>query len=519
MRKLMVSAISACVLAVTLPWAAAQAGEGPGNFGSFVHERLRIPMRDGITLSADVWRPVTEQRVPVVIQMTPYHAVMKALDRNEDDLPTDLYASRLVRRGYAWAIVDVRGTYNSGGCWDYGGIKERQDGYDTVEWFGTVPVWSNGAVAMIGASYDGTTANAAAIEQPPHLKTIVPISAISSWYDYAYERGARITSSGDRADLDPPSDTPADFMFAYGVVPPPDQNRLDDPTALTDRFRPCARVEQTLAGYADGRSDAFWEERRYLSRADMVEVPVLVAHGLNDWNVKPSQGLDWFQALPGRKVLVAGQWEHALPAYGGWVPLLFNWFDHYLYGVDNGVDQIDPVIIDGRGGAGFDLRSDLGGTPVEVPVGGGSSMIQDSGTLTETAMFATGSGAASRTLGFGGPSRIEGRPRLELPFTTDSPGTRFAAWLRACSSGSCEVIGRAFADARFRQGLAEPVPTVPGERTSISLEFHAMSADLGVGETLELWIASSSNTWIAPDVWRATTTLHLDDATLILPTA
>jgi predicted acyl esterase len=504
-------------LAVGLTTGASAASDGPGNFGSYVHERLRIPMRDGVTLSADVWRPVTEQQVPVIIQMTPYHAVMKALDRNEEDLPTDLYAARLVRRGYAWVLVDVRGTYNSGGCWDYGGLKERQDGYDTVEWFGTVPAWSNGAVAMIGASYDGTTANAAAIEQPPHLKTIVPISAISSWYDYAYEHGARITSSGDRADLDPPSDTPADFMFAYGVIPPPDQNRLDDPVALTDRLRPCARVQQALSGYADGSFDDFWDEREYLTRAHLVEVPVLVAHGLNDWNVKPSQGLDWFEALPGRKVLVAGQWEHALPAYGPWISLLTAWFDHYLYGVENGIDAIEPVIIDGQAGDGFELRGDLGGTDVEIAIEGSPVSILDTGMLTETAMFAGAPEAASLTVPFQGPARVEGRPRLSLPFTTDSTGTRFGAWLRACGSSGCRVVARAFADARFREGLASPVATTPGERTSIELEFHAMSADLALGESLELWIASSSNTWISPDMWRASTDLHLGDALLTLP--
>ena len=119
----------------------------------------------------------------------------------------------------------MRGTYNSGGCWDYGGIKERHDGYDLVEWLGTRS-GRTGKVAMTGASYDGTTANAAAVENPPHLATIVPVSAISRWWGYAYQQGTRSTYSGESADIDPPSDTPTDFMFAYGFLPPPDPGAL-----------------------------------------------------------------------------------------------------------------------------------------------------------------------------------------------------------------------------------------------------------------------------------------------------
>lgn len=499
-----------------LPTGVARA-EGPGNFPQVTHTRLRIPMRDGVTLSADVWRPVTTQLVPVILQMTPYHAVMKALDRNEDDLPDDLYATRLVKRGYAWVVVDVRGTYNSGGCWDYGGLKERQDGYDTVEWFGTVPSWSNGAVAMIGASYDGTTANAAAVEQPPHLRTIIPISAISTWYDYAYEHGARITSSGDRVDSDPPSDTPADFMFAYGVIPPPDQNRLDDPVALSDRLRPCARVAQTLSGYADGRYDDFWAERDYLALASRVQVPVLVAHGLNDWNVKPSQGLRWFEALSGTKMLVAGQWEHALPAYGQWLSILNAWLDRYLYDVPTGVESLPSVVVDGRGGSSFDLRDSFGGTVTSVALSGDEQSFTDTGAMVESAMFAGAPGAIRRAVAVSGPKIIEGSPVLHLPFRSDARGTRFAAWLRACTATSCQVIGRAFADARFRNGLQTPVALTPGAEDVIALRFHSMSAELAANETLEVWIASASLTWIVSDVERATNTVLWGTARLDLP--
>jgi predicted acyl esterase len=244
-----------------------------------VKQEFRVPMRDGVELAVDLYLPPEAQDhpVPVILTLTPYHDLYKGLG---DAASLDGY--RFTSDGYAFAVADVRGTYESGGCWDYGGLHERQDGYDLVEWLGT-QAWSNGKVGMIGASYDGTTANAAAVEDPPHLATIVPISSISRWYGYAYDQGARRTYSGDSADIDPPGDTPADFMLAYGFLPPPEPGSLSAATQIAQRWTPCDRADQTAHGYATQPDyDDFWKERDYLQYADRVNVPVLVAHGLQD---------------------------------------------------------------------------------------------------------------------------------------------------------------------------------------------------------------------------------------------
>ena len=220
------------VLAVLLMPAAASA--------AVTKQELRVPMRDGVELAIDVYLPeeaASGARVPVILTLTPYHDLYKGLG---DAKALDGY--RFTGDGYAFVVADVRGTYESGGCWDYGGIKERQDGYDLVEWLGT-QAWSSGKVAMIGASYDGTTANAAAVERPPHLATIVPISSISRWYGYAFSQGVRRTYSGEEADIDPPADTPADFMFAYGFLPPPEPGSLGAAVQIAQRWTPCDRAD------------------------------------------------------------------------------------------------------------------------------------------------------------------------------------------------------------------------------------------------------------------------------------
>lgn len=498
-------------------------------YTQFTYQRVRIPMRDGVTLSADIWRPVTPAGtlVPAVISMTPYHVLYKALDRTETDLPQE--PGQLVRQGFAYARVDVRGTYNSGGCWDYGGLKERQDGYDTVEWFGGVltdgtpsaaAVWSNGKVAMIGASYDGTTANAAAVEHPPHLATIVPISAISRWYGYAYQQGARATYSGESADIDPPGDTPTDFMFAYGFVPAPDFP-LDRATEIAMRWTPCDRATQTLHGYdTQPDYDAFWMERDYLRLASQVNVPVLVAHGFLDFNVKTWEGTAWFQALPGEKMLVAGQWPHALPALPGWNTLLRRWFDRWLYDIANGVETEPAVRVQDQTRT-WRAQNDWGNVPrVVVPLSGGDRTFFDDGALTESEMLRGLTPQRYVRVAVPGTAgaRIEGRPVLHLRAASDRPGTHFVAILCDVGpDGACTVVSRAFMNARYRASLEQGTDLVPGQAETYDLEFIDKDWSVSATNHLELIIASSSSTWVASDEHRATNTISLDASSLELP--
>ena len=90
--------------------------------------------------------------------------------------------------GYAVAFADVRGNHNAGGCVDQTGPLQWQDGYDYVEWLGTQD-WSNGNVGMFGISYDGETQFTTAMMAPPHLKTIVPMAAVSNQYDWNFYEG------------------------------------------------------------------------------------------------------------------------------------------------------------------------------------------------------------------------------------------------------------------------------------------------------------------------------------------
>jgi len=166
-----------------------------------------------------------------------------------------------VPKGYARAVADVLGTRNSSGCWDYGGRKEQQSGVDLVNALAAQP-WANGKVAMIGGSYDGTTANMVAARgaDAPGLAAIVPELAISRWYGYAYADGVRYLGNSERP-TDEGFDTP--FAFDFGIArTPPTQRTPQAIDAMRDRTNPCDSAEHTLKGY-DGSPDydGFWDER------------------------------------------------------------------------------------------------------------------------------------------------------------------------------------------------------------------------------------------------------------------
>jgi putative CocE/NonD family hydrolase len=289
------------------------------------------PMRHGRIVSA-----------PAILTYSPY----STLGRNAD-------AEAWVSRGYARVWADVIGTGNSGGCWDYGGRREQQTGYDIVEWIARQR-WSTGKVAMTGGSYEGAAAIATAVRKPPHLVTIVPEVAVSRWYDYAYSGGIRyllnnesLSRTGPEAATAGGFDTPAGFDLGLAIPPPLD---VQDPQ-WADRVRstiePCDEVEHTEHGYDDTPDfDGFWRERDYVAAAGRIDVPILIGANWGDWNVKQVHSWNLFRAVVGspKRVLFMGdRWDgHERPR--GFSRLVERWLDHHLRGIDTGAEDLPPIV-------------------------------------------------------------------------------------------------------------------------------------------------------------------------------
>ena len=143
--------------------------------------RVGIPMRDGVILYADVYRPVDEGRYPVLVSRTPY-----STERFPSAYDAGVYFSR---RGYVYVFQDVRGRHESDGRWEPF-FDDEKDGYDTIEW-AAKQRWSNGKVGMEGGSYLGQNQWRAAQAAPASLVTIFPsVASTSIYHDWITLNGA-----------------------------------------------------------------------------------------------------------------------------------------------------------------------------------------------------------------------------------------------------------------------------------------------------------------------------------------
>src|SRR5262245_19219250 len=146
-----------------------------------IDNRVAIPMRDGVILYADVYRPVDEGRYPVLVSRTPY-----STERSPSAYEAGVYFSR---RGYVYVFQDVRGRHESDGRWEPF-FDDEKDGYDTIEW-SAKQRWSNGKVGMEGGSYLGQNQWRAAQAAPPSLVTIFPsVASTSIYHDWITLNGA-----------------------------------------------------------------------------------------------------------------------------------------------------------------------------------------------------------------------------------------------------------------------------------------------------------------------------------------
>ncbi len=484
-------------------------------------------------------------QVPVILTYTPYSVLYQTLDPRRESRADDAVADFFVPRGYARAVFDVVGTYGSSGCTDFGGDGERKTAAAVVEFLGTQS-WSNGKVGMIGGSYDGTTAIAAAVEAPEHLATIVPQVAIDRWYDYMFNDGVRMTLEDNPGGLaDPPLDSPADYDTIYGVIPPY-PSLTSDPVGvagvLADHLNPCNRVENQTRGYqTDPVYDEFWVERDYRALAGNVKASVLLEGAWLDDNVKHWATTRFFSALgegegAPPKRMVIGQWSHSASKFHDAQRLRHAWFDYFLKGIDTGVLALSPVETQGSDGVRrpeaswpppgtTDTTFALTGgaaSGAQFGANGGATKWSDTNpAMTEDVIL--GGRCGSTCARFSAPpvasnTRIVGSPRVDLTLTTDAASTHVAPVLiDVAPDGKGKVITRGLFNSNQREGLATSKPLMAGQAWSATVELWDTDWTLAKGHHLELVLVSSNATWGLSDSTRATSTIDLVNSSVTLP--
>ncbi|WP_433337751.1 Xaa-Pro dipeptidyl-peptidase [Spirillospora sp. CA-294931] len=355
---------AALVLAIAPAAAAAPPRSEPA--ADRVQERVYVEStvdsdRDGRPdrIAIDIVRPDTSAKVPVVFEHSPYRGGIKDTpfhNVNVDRLPqeglfpgadrgrgatrtkgaTSLAGwldSYFVPRGYGVVYGHSIGTGASEGCPTSGDKQETLGTTAVIDWLNgrargfradgslVTASWSTGKVGMTGVSYDGTLPNMAAATGVEGLRAIVPIAAISSFYDYYRANGLVVAPGGWQGE-------DADIL-ARAVV---------DRTGCGDEIGGLTTGQDRVSGdYND-----FWRARDQLPLASQVKAGVFVMHGHSDWNVKGKQYAMWWDALRRHSVprkIWLHRGGHGPPSRQDYMSTMQRWFDYWVKGIDNGVTR------------------------------------------------------------------------------------------------------------------------------------------------------------------------------------
>lgn len=479
-------------------------------FGEFI--ATSFPSFDGEEIHVDLQLPEGEGPFPVLVQYSPYTSTLNPGDELwGQGLQASGFADFWVPKGYAVAKAHVRGSGQSGGCFSVGGPEEAQDGYWLVEWLATQS-WSNGKVALMGTSYLGTTPISTATLAPPHLTTIVPVSAVSEWYRYYFENGeARFFG-----EL-PFGVTYADHPLwaATGLLPKPRNPLGADPVGNAE----CGLAQMQNAWAQDDYND-YWMARNYLKDVGNATAPMLYAHGFLDENTPMSLADDFYDAYPGEKRLWLQQHGHGVPgAFESYHEYVHRWLDHYMLGLDTRPDLLPPVVLQDSRGL-YHAVADwppANATPQLLHLGEGT--LDAAVPADATASYL----ADAQNLTFWSPPleadlHLTGVPRAELVASSDAKDTQFDLQLFAVDDEGWHFVTRGYLDARHRSSLARGADVVPGAEELYVVEMHGRDHHVLAGQQLVLVVASVDG-YVAPDAPGATNTLRFGPtgSRLVLP--
>lgn len=333
-----------------------------------VEKNVPVPMHDGVKLLADVYRPGTADRYPVLLTRLPYNKEVGQLVNGSFDV------LRAVQASYVVVAQDTRGRFASEG--DFNPFfDEAADGAATIAWAASQP-WSTGTVGMFGASYIGATQWTAATQAPPALRAIAPFVTTDQYYEgWAYQGGAFQLGFILHWALFSLAMGEIDRRTATGAATPEDFTALVSAVDHNDELywrlplRGWAELKDLAPYYDDWLDhpsyDEFWKATAPCESFGDIIVPALNIGGWYDVFLKGTlanyvgmreQGGS--EEARRRQRLVVGPWAHG--AMTGWFPersfgvlagtdgtdvtgLQLRWFDRLLKATGTGLAHEKPV--------------------------------------------------------------------------------------------------------------------------------------------------------------------------------
>lgn len=311
-----------------------------------VKKNVAIPMRDGVNLYSNVYKPKAEGKFPVILTRLPY-------GKDEYYCFMPAIGKFWARKGYVFVAQDIRGKFTSEGEFDPL-INEVEDGFDTLEWIATQP-WCDGNIGMEGESYYGYTTWAGAVGGHPNLKCISPMNTAMDFHTATFQNGAlTLQTAGlypifmhgktyqnamrlDRMHL------PLLAMDDAAGIPAPPYNRL-----LEHPFR-----------------DEVTESYNLRMRRERIEIPMLVVAAwydvflkttIDDWQMQRLKAVQaeakeeqWILISPSDHESTTTETHRIGQVDIGDKSTTTVWevrqefFDHFLKGLDNGFEKKPPV--------------------------------------------------------------------------------------------------------------------------------------------------------------------------------
>jgi putative CocE/NonD family hydrolase len=542
-RNALVTALACCIAAWPSGRSAAAAEPSPAIYEMGLQEAW-IPMPDGVRLAADLFLPQGGQpgeRFPVLLEYLPYR---KTEDRGRNH---SLY-SYFVRRGYAVARVDIRGTGSSEGRlveYEYSD-QEQRDAEAVIDWL-SKQGFSTGRLGMFGISWGGFNSIHLAMRRPPALGAIVAVMATDDLFqdDVHYIDGQLCVDTYEIAqDLE--NSLPAAPEFAI------------DEEYFRERFD---TTPWLLVFKRQQRDGPFWNRSSLNERYDSIEVPTFVIGGWYDQY--PDSLMRIVQHLKAPRKAIIGPWAHSFPHDGYPKPLIewrheaVRWFDHWLKGRDTGIMAEPRFAVFVRDWHPPDPRLE------EVP---GKWRFEEGWPLArareqilypqpDRSLRATAPGKATHALRYVPTVGVEnglwsgevvrdqrpidawslvydtqpleddleilGMPRVRLPASADAPLARWFVRLSdVAPDGTVTQTSWAGLNGAQRRSAEDPEALEPGRVYPLEIELRFTSWTFPKGHRVRLSVNNAQWPMIWPTPHPMTTSLHLggeDPARVVLP--
>jgi predicted acyl esterase len=512
--------VRVAVVFAVLVWAGVAQADPPPPGSTWTETYIKEA--DGTSLHADVLRPSqlpASAKTPVILSIGPYfnHSGQVGPAGPAEDTgynpvgdagPSSRFfdfvnGAQLMKRGYTYVMVDLRGFGGSSGCLDWVGPGEQADVKTAVEWAASQP-WSTGKVGMYGKSYDGVTGLVAEALHPNGLAAVVSQEPVYDLYRYLYMNRVRFENS---------LATPALYDAIAGTPGISGDSIAYQTNAVNDTSRPACPVLNWADQQDSNHSSPYWQQRDLITAAHGAKTPLFLTQGFIENNTKPDGAWDFFNGLAGPKRAWFGMWDHVrgndtdstgrlAMGRAGWFDEVMRWYDKYLKGISPSVSD-PPIAVESSDGK---WRAETHWPPVDsktytAALKPGSYVDDTTNNGTAEGGSPNGEGIWTFSPAFTHEVRFAGVPHLTVDQVSQFQNANLTADIYDVdSAGNATLISRG--------------TYLLGGTGKVSFDMYGDDWVLPAGHRIGVLVGSSNSEWWTPTPTLQTVTVKTASVTL-----